>query len=153
MKDLGTTVYYSSNLKIDLLKATLPAPFPINGQYGSVIGGESLVLTKGTRYKEEAWTFIRYMMRKETQHMMFKAGLIPANTEAFQDVYEFVDNNQYIEPFMKGIENAFYRPPLPNWTKIEQIYVEMMEDIFVNGRNIRETLNEASIMIDKLISK
>ncbi|WP_199617349.1 extracellular solute-binding protein [Paenibacillus alkalitolerans] len=139
-------------LKVDLLKATQAAPFPSGGVYGSIIGGESLVLTKGSRYKEEAWTFIRWMMRKETQSVMFKAGLIPTNMEAFQEYEIGRTDNVYIDAFMKGVEDAFYRPPLPQWNEIERIYEGAMEDIFVGGRNIRETLDEASSKIDALLA-
>jgi multiple sugar transport system substrate-binding protein len=142
----------SSDLKIDLLKATLPAPFPTDGEYGSIIGGESLVLTKGSRHKDEAWLFIRWMMRKETQRIMFKAGLIPTNMDAFNDYDAGLKSDGYIGPYVEGLEKAFYPPSLPQWDKIGQLYDEAMEDIFVNERNVRDALNEAASAMDMLLA-
>jgi multiple sugar transport system substrate-binding protein len=148
--------YYSillnaATLNVDLLDATVPAPFPANGQYGSIIGGESLVMTKGTRHQDEAWTFIRFMMRKDTQQTMYKTGLFPTNMEAFQGDNMALIGNQYMEPYVKGIDHAFYRPPLPQWHKIEMVYFEAMEDIFVRGRDVRAALDEAAAKMDALL--
>jgi multiple sugar transport system substrate-binding protein len=134
--------------EVDLLKDTVPAPFPTGGAYGSIIGGENLVLTKGSKVKDEAWTFIRFMMRKETQSKMFEAGLIPSNMEAFRDSGPIRAENPYINAYMRGIEDAFHRPAIPQWEDIEQIYDDSMEEIFINGRDVRETLDEASALMD-----
>ncbi|GGG04155.1 extracellular solute-binding protein [Paenibacillus abyssi] len=143
----------SSSLKVDILRQTHPVPFPSGGDYESIIGGESLVLTKGSKVKEEAWTFIRWMMQKETQRKLFKTGLIPTNMEAFQGGNGGGGGaeNQYIEAYINGIEEAFYRPALPRWNEIELIYNEMMEDVFLNERDVKEALDEASSLIDALI--
>ncbi|MBB6671333.1 extracellular solute-binding protein [Cohnella nanjingensis] len=149
--------YYSilmnvANPKADLLKTTLAAPFPSDGANGPIIGGESLVMTRGTVHKAEAWTFIRWMMRKETQTAMFAAGLIPTNADALADVKEAGAANTYMDAFLKGIEHAYYRPPLPRWNEIEKIYEEAMEDIFLGVRDVRGILNEASAAIDQVLA-
>lgn len=138
----------SANRDANVLQTTLPAPFPSLGLYGSVIGGESLVLTKGTKVKEEAWTFIRWMMSRETQAAMFKAGLIPTNTEALQEPNGASADNPYIAPYLEGIDKAFYRPAIPQWNEIEQLYKEALERIFVEGEDVKAALNEASSAID-----
>lgn len=143
----------SANLELDLMDSTVPVPFPSLGLYGSVIGGESLVMTKGTKWKEEAWTFIRWMMRKETQATMFKAGLIPANAEALLGPSVSGANNPYIEPYLEGIDQAFFRPAIPQWNEVEQLYNEAMERIFVDGDDAESVLNEASSAIDKLLDR
>jgi len=150
--------YYSillntPSLNLNVLELTTPAPFPSNGRYRSVIGGESLVMTKGTRHKEEAWTFIRFMMRKDVQGMMFKAGLIPTNMEAFEGERTSIADNGYIGPYMQGIDEGYYLPPHPKWAVISQIYADRLEDIFVSGRDVKEALNEASSQIDAILKK
>ncbi|MFC5528839.1 extracellular solute-binding protein [Cohnella yongneupensis] len=143
----------STNLDVDLMQATVPVPFPSLGMYGSVIGGESLVMTKGTKVKEEAWMFIRWMMRKETQATMFKAGLIPTNAEALRAPNVAGANNPYIEPYLNGLDKAFYRPAIPQWNDIELLYKDAMERIFVEGEDVKKALNEASSAIDALLAR
>jgi multiple sugar transport system substrate-binding protein len=143
---------HSKDVEQDVLQSTMPVSFPSNRGYGSVIGGESLVLTKGSRYKEEAWIFIRWMLRKETQTHLFGAGLIPTNMEAFQDAEQIQQEHPYIEAYMEGIEHGFFRPPLPQWSKVEDIYKDSLEDIFVNGKDVRATLDAASEAMDQVLN-
>ncbi len=149
--------YYSillntTTLKVDLLEATVPAPFPANGQYGSIIGGESLVITKGTRYPDEAWTFVRFMLQKDTQQTIYdQTGLFPTNMEAFHGDQISLIGDRYMAPYVEGIERAFYRPPLPQWNKIERLYNEALKSIFVDGRDVREALDEAAASMDALL--
>ncbi len=151
--------YYSillntTALNVDLLEATLPAPFPANGQYGSIIGGESLVITKGTRYREEAWTFIRFMLQRDTQRMIYdQTGLFPTNMEAFQGDQISLIGDRYMAPYVAGIDDAFYRPPLPQWNKIERLYFEALKAIFVDGRDVRDALDEAAASMDALLAQ
>ncbi|RIX48587.1 extracellular solute-binding protein [Paenibacillus nanensis] len=142
----------SSSVDVNLLQRTTVAPFPGGGEYRSIIGGESLVMTKDARNKPEAWTFMSWMTRKETQLKLMEAGLIPANSEAFEEGRSLsLPVNSYLNPFMDGIKDAFYRPAIPEWNEIEQLYDAAMEDIFIRGRDIEETLNEASGRMDALL--
>ncbi|MFF2886470.1 extracellular solute-binding protein [Paenibacillus sp. NPDC057967] len=149
--------YYSillniANTEVDLLQRTKPVPFPSDGEYRSIMGGESLVMTKGARNKEEAWTFMSWMANKQTQLKLMDAGLIPANTEAFE-AGRHSDNPviRYLAPYMEGIEDAFYRPPIPQWNEIEKLYNTAMEDIFMRGKDVEETLDDTARKMDALL--
>lgn len=143
----------SSGVEVDLLERTKPAPFPTDGEYGSVIGGESLVMTKGARHKPEAWTFMSWLVKKETQLTLLKAGLIPVNTEAFEEGRRSDSKaNRYLEAFMDGIQQAFYRPAIPQWNEVEKLYEAAMEDIFMRGSDVETTLRETSEKIDALLA-
>lgn len=151
--------YYSvllnyGNLDVDLMEETVPVPFPTDGAYGSIVGGESLVMTKGTKAKEEAWTFVRWMMRKETQAAMFKAGLIPTNVNAMQAAQGggASADTPYIGPYLEGIDEAFFRPAIPQWNEIEQLYEQALERVFVEKADVKEALDEASAAIDALLA-
>ncbi|MFD0673189.1 extracellular solute-binding protein [Cohnella sp. GCM10027633] len=153
--------YYSilmnaASLDVDLMEATIPVPFPTDGAYGSIVGGESLVMTKGTKAKEEAWAFIRWMTRKETQASMFAAGLIPTNVNAMQAAHDAgagtSTSTPYIGPYLEGIDEAFFRPAIPQWNEIELLYKQAIESVFVEGADVKEALDEASTAIDALLA-
>lgn len=148
--------YYSilmnaSDPETDVLKATRPAPFPSNGAYGAIAGGESLVMTKGTKQQKAAWTFIRWMMQEETQALLFQAGLIPSNLETYDQVQIAGTELDYLDAYMKGMEDAFYRPALPQWIEIEELYQDAMEAIFIEGREVREVLDALAVQMDELL--
>lgn len=143
----------SSGVDVDLLSRTKPVPFPSGGVAGSIIGGESLVMTREAQNKEEAWTFISWMMKRETQLMLFKAGLIPVNKEAFEAGRSIADGaGRYLGAYMEGIERSFYRPSLPEWNEIEKLYDAAMEDIFMRGSDIAETLRKTAAGMDALLA-
>lgn len=142
---------HSKEVKDDVLEKTVPIPFPTDGTYGSVIGGENLVMAQGSRYKEEAWTFIRWMMRKETQWMMLEAGLIPTNQEALEESKAVLEHHPYLAAYMQGIEHGFYFPAIPQWGTIEQIYEDALLSIFLDGKDVRQALNEAAAAMDDVL--
>jgi multiple sugar transport system substrate-binding protein len=150
--------YYSillntSSVEEDLLEKTTPRPFPSRAGAGSIIGGESLVITKGARNKDEAWIFMNWMTKRETQLQLFKAGVIPANTEAFAEGRAQQGGvNRYLSAYMEGLEQAFYRPSIPQWNDIEQLYDAAMEDIFMKGKDVEQTLQETTKLIDSLLA-
>ncbi len=140
----------SVSVEADLLQRTVPTPFPSDGDYGSIIGGESLVMTRGARNKQEAWTFMGWMTSEATQLKLMEAGLIPANTKAFEAGQ--AANSAYLMPYMEGISDAFYRPSIPEWNAIELLYAAAMEDIFIAGRDVRETLADTARQIDLILA-
>lgn len=144
----------SSKPTVDLLEATWPAPFPTDGKYASIIGGESLVMTKGAQFKPEAWTFMKWMTGRETQATLFKAGLIPVHTETLEAEAKALSGypgSGYMLPFMTGFHKAFYRPPLAEWNEIEVIYSNAAEEIFIQGKDVQEVLDRAASQIDALL--
>lgn len=142
----------SAAMDVDLLQRTWPAPFPSDGPFRSIIGGESLVMTKGARNKPEAWSFMSWMARKETQLKLMEAGLIPANTEAFEAGEKAdIPVNRYLAPYMEGIREAFYRPSIPQWNEIEQLYNEAMDHIFIRRMDVKATLDEVARKMDALL--
>jgi len=143
----------SRDVGAEVLEATVRIPFPTDGKYGSIIGGENLVLANSSRNKAEAWTFIRWMMRKETQQLMFEAGLIPTNMEAFQDSKSQLEHNTYLEVYMEGVEDGFYFPATPQWSKITAIYEETMESVFIHGKDVRQAMDEAAAEMDAALGK
>ncbi|PTX61328.1 carbohydrate ABC transporter substrate-binding protein (CUT1 family) [Melghirimyces profundicolus] len=132
-------------------KNTVAAPFPVNENKGSVIGGENLVIMKGTRHLQAAWTFIKWMSQTEVQEVMFRTGLIPTNKEAAHS-YDQLDQ-PFIEPYVKGLEQAYLRPPVDNWSKIEKIYRDYLEKILAEEMGVEEGLNKAAKEIDPLLKE
>lgn len=151
--------YYSillntSTVEVDLLQKTTPKPFPSRAGAGSIIGGESLVITKGASNKDEAWTFINWMTKRDTQLQLFKAGIIPANKEAFAEGRAQQGGvNRYLAAYMEGLEQAFYRPSIPQWNDIELLYDAALEDIFMRGSDVEQTLKEAAKRMDSLLDE
>jgi len=136
--------------RIDVLKDTLPAPLPADiGGRRSVVGGENLVLIKGSRHPEEAWAFMRFMMTEEPQRLMAATGLIPTNSKAAASLDPA--NPPYLRAYLEQINQSLPRPPVPNWSRIEKVFSRYVEKIMRREMETESALKEAAREIDALL--
>ncbi|QWU16771.1 multiple sugar transport system substrate-binding protein [Paenibacillus sophorae] len=135
--------------KRQALKQTLSVPFPKRNGTSSIIGGENLVIMKGSRHPVEAWVFMKWMTGLEGQLIMAKAGLIPTNKEAVKALN--VSSHSYLYPYVEEVDDSFLRPPVKNWSKIDEMYTVYMNQIFLGHLSAREGLDRAAEEIDKLL--
>jgi multiple sugar transport system substrate-binding protein len=143
-----STSYYTVD---QLMNVTIPFRFPLDKEgKGSILGGENLVMMKGTKQKEAAWTFIKWMTNEKIQKHMFKSGILPANKKAANS--SAVLKTPYIKAYVDGLENARLRPPVKSWSRMENIYTKAMEAIIYRDEDIQTTLNEAAKEMDRLLN-
>jgi multiple sugar transport system substrate-binding protein len=128
---------------------TTSAPFPVAAGRGSVLGGENLVITRGTKHPEEAWTFVKWMTTETPQKLMLKMGLIPTNKNV--DLTFFFQRYPYYQSYVESIDTAFLRPPVPQWNRMDEIYSKYFKLIFSESVTVEEGLKEAAKEIDKLL--
>ncbi|MFD1775290.1 extracellular solute-binding protein [Paenibacillus rhizophilus] len=133
------------------LKWTAPYPFPnVKGPL-PVADGEHLVIMKGSKQKEAAWTFLKWMTDKEAQLKMSRVGLFPTNLEAVKSMT--VDVDSYVYPYQMALDNAFLRPSVKNWGKIDEIYTLYMRQIFRGEISVKDGLTRAAEEIDRLFAR
>jgi multiple sugar transport system substrate-binding protein len=131
----------------ELLDGVVIGLFPSDVTMGtSVIGGENLVVFDGSKYKEEAWTFIQWMVTDEPQRIMSETGLIPT-IKNLRNAHENSLYNLYLEQ----LNRADPRPPVPAWTEIEDIFARMLERILAGEQTIKDGTNQAAHKIDQLL--
>lgn len=130
---------------------TVAAPFPVTNGKGSILGGENLVITKGTKHPEAAWTFIKWMTTETPQKLMFETGLIPTNKNV--GLLGLYQKYPYYQPYVEGINHTFLRPPVSEWSEIEQIYTRYLKLILSNNITVEEGLKEAAMKIDLLLDE
>lgn len=105
---------------------------------------------KGSKQPAEAWTFMKWMTGKEAQLVMARTGLIPTNMEARKSW--MVDRDSYLYPYVEATAEAFLRPPVKNWGKIEQVYIVYLSKIFLGELSVKEGLDRAASEIDMLLA-
>lgn len=125
-------------------------PFPVTFGKGSVIGGENLVISKGTKHLDAAWTFARWMVRQDTQKLVYEMGLIPTNQSTLDNI-DIGEDQTYLKTYLAGLQDAFYRPLNVKWIDIEDIYKEYMARIFEGEIDVEAGLKEAAGKIDDML--
>jgi multiple sugar transport system substrate-binding protein len=104
--------------------STAPLPGPTGAASGlSAAGGSSLVLSRSSRHKAEAWRLIEFLSRRESQVRFFElCGDLPARREAWRDSALTADPR--LQAFEAQLQRVAPWPMVPEW---EQIAIRLQE--------------------------
>lgn len=128
---------------------TVVAPFPISGGKRAILGGENLVISKGSKHPEAAWTFVKWMTEIRPQTYLAETGLIPSNKNV--DLSSIYGDKPYFKTYVESLEEVVVRPPVAQWPKIEEVYIYYFRLIFSETMSVEEGLKEAAVKIDELL--
>ncbi|MEW9050046.1 MAG: extracellular solute-binding protein [Neobacillus sp.] len=146
--------FYSVNSKNEISKInaeTVSAPFPTHNGTGSVLGGEHLVISKGTKQLEASWEFLKWMTSEVPQEMLLKTGLLPTNKNVKMDI--FLKEFPYYKDYIDSLDQTFLRPSVPEWGKVEEVFNRNLRQIFTERISVEEGLSKAAAEIDLLLGK
>ncbi|KIL51056.1 extracellular solute-binding protein [Jeotgalibacillus campisalis] len=135
------------------LDYTTWAPIPEgDGGSRSVIGGENLVIFENSDKKDAAWEFTKWMTEEEAQKIMgIGTGLIPTNRTAAQDP-EFLEL-PFIEQYVKQLETALPRTPIPQWSEVEGEITLNFEKVLRGEMDPKEALDDAAAKADQILNQ
>jgi len=140
------------NSNFDVMGKTVRALIPTGpGGSHSVVGGENLVIFQGSKKAEQAWTFATWMLGVEPQLIIAKSGLVPTNREAATKVN--VTETPYIAEFVKQLETALPRTPIPQWGEMETIFNLAAEKAFRGEADPKAALDSAARQAQALLGK
>ncbi len=151
MIDEGPWFYsiYSEDDIAYINNKTISSPFPINNGEGALMGGENLVITKGTKHLEAAWTFVKWMTDETPQTELAKTGLIPSNKNV--ELSRFYKQYPYYQTYLEGLNEAIQIMPIGQWSKIDEIYTKYFKMIFSGSISVEDGLNEAAKQMDQIL--
>lgn len=115
----------------------------------SVVGGEDIVLFEGSKNKEAAWKFIKFMLSEETQLDMAEVGVIPT-LKALADS-EMIKSVWYYPPYFEQLLTAKPRTPHAAWNKMDEILNLAFESVLREQATPKEALDKAAAEIDALL--
>jgi multiple sugar transport system substrate-binding protein len=131
-----------------------PLPAGPNGP-STVVGGEYLAVFKQSRVPDEAWTFIKWVVRPDVQAFWAEAsGYLPVRRSVL-DVPEFQAYLAENEPFRVYVEQMEYGqapPPIDYYgIQIGRNLAEALEQATVGRRAPREALTDAATRSNRLL--
>lgn len=90
-------------------------------QGGACKGSWGFSIAKNSRHTEAAWEAISYLSSEEGQRrFIVETGFIPSRTAILQDP-DLQEQYPYYPKILQGVENAIFRPRLPEYAQISQI--------------------------------
>lgn len=101
--------------------AMAPVPHFAGHPAVSILGGWDLMISKYSLHKQAALTFIKFLIRKKIQEIMFdQGGYLPSNADVYADT-NFVGRNPNLKFYMKLLNTGVHRPSLPDYTRFSDI--------------------------------
>ena len=130
-----------------IVAATVPT---YNGKSASVVGGENVAVFSTSEHTDAAYEFAKFLTSTEAQLALLQAGQLPI-LKSLVDSDE-VQSNPVWSVYMAQMESAKARIPSPNNSNIQQIWSDMVTNIFVNGADITAELQNAAALIDEQLA-
>jgi multiple sugar transport system substrate-binding protein len=114
----------------------------------SVVGGEDVVVFRGSQNKALALEFVRYLLSEEAQLAFAKIGQM----SVLRDL-DVVSVNPIYGPFVEQLKTAKARPPVPSWPKIDDLLQRRLQAAFRGEMSVQEALDTAAEEIDALLAE
>lgn len=130
-----------------IVASTIPT---YNGKSASVVGGENVAVFSTSEHPDAAYEFAKFLTSTEAQLALLQAGQLPI-LKSLVDSDE-VQSNPVWSVYMAQMESAKARIPSPNNSNIQQIWSDMVTNIFVSGADITTELQNAAALIDEQLA-
>jgi multiple sugar transport system substrate-binding protein len=132
---------------------TAPLPGPTGPASGvSTAGGSSLVLFRGSEHKAEAWRWIEFLSRPDSQRRFFHiAGDLPARREAWDD--STLASNPRALAFREQFERVRPTPLVPEWELIAVRLQERAESAVRGASSADSALARLDRDVDAILAK
>ncbi len=121
-----------------------PVPHLKGFQPKAILGGWNIMLSKSSRNKAAAVEFLKFVISKEAQRILYtKGGYLPA-------LKSFYGDTAYpkLKFFKKIIDNGVHRPFLKNYTGISDILAYYIHKAVSGELTARQALSRANAMIN-----
>jgi len=147
---LPTYMKYGKELEFGVV----PPPAGPEGHNGAMCGGFGLVISEGSKYKEEAWKFLKWWLADPANALEYsKISLnIPGNKIAAND--PFFSESEVYKPFIQTMKFAKIRPSVSGYHDVESLALIPQLQLFMEGKiTAKEALSNAQRMGDKILKE
>ncbi len=147
-----TTIKYSNlvskaTAKLNLLEEA-PLPKSNNGNSASAIGGWNIILSKYSSVKDEAVTFIKFILSEEIQELNYESGSYLPIRKSFYTDENMINKYPRLSKYKSIIENGVHRPSDYNYTKISDILTSFLNKALQKELTVEEALKSAQAQIN-----
>jgi multiple sugar transport system substrate-binding protein len=142
--------YYGKIPHYEKLNGIKTAPLPHFKGFKSspVFGGWNLMIPNYSNKKSEAVEFIRFLLKKENQLILYKkSGFLPVSDHVYNDSANPVVASE-LEFYRKLLDNGFHRPFLADYTKISDVISFFVNRAIKKELSANEALNQATKLIN-----
>ncbi|MCF8418420.1 MAG: ABC transporter substrate-binding protein [Melioribacteraceae bacterium] len=134
------------------------APLPKGtDKKATIVGGEYLAIFKQSKYPDESWEFIKWMIKPETQAMWaMKSGYLPIR-HAVRDVPEFeayLEENPNFKTFVDQMDYGIAQKPIDyGGLEVARHLAEALEKATVGNMDVKQALDESAAKSNKVLQE
>jgi multiple sugar transport system substrate-binding protein len=130
------------------------ATLPYSKTPASSLGGENWAMFDAAKQKDGAWAFLKFVTdpaygTKLTDCM----GYIPSRTDVLAQVAEKSANDPTMLVFLKQMESAQARGPLPNWPEVSAFVQQAMQEGLTGQKTPEQAMKDAATAIAAILPK
>jgi multiple sugar transport system substrate-binding protein len=128
------------------------ATLPYTKQAASSLGGENWAMFAASKQQDGAWDFLKFVVdpaygTKLTDCM----GYIPSRKDVIAQVAANSKDNPTMQVFLKQMESAAPRGPLPNWSDVSAFVQEAIQEALSGQKSPEQAMKDAAAQIKPLL--
>jgi multiple sugar transport system substrate-binding protein len=128
------------------------ATLPYTKQPGSSLGGENWAMFAASKQQEGAWAFLKFVVdpaygTKLTDCM----GYIPSRKDVITQVAAKSANDPTMQVFLKQMESALPRGPLPNWSDASAVVQGAMQEALSGQKSAEQAMQDAAVKMKPIL--
>ncbi len=128
------------------------AQLPQQKNRSSTAGGSSLVINRQSPRAAEAWRFIEYLTRVETQQQFFALTRdLPAVKAAWEA--KEIQEDAEIMAFFQQLEEAQPTPKIAEWEQVAVKLQEYLELVIFDRLTLNDAVTKLNQDVDRILSK
>jgi multiple sugar transport system substrate-binding protein len=130
------------------------ALLPYTKKPASSLGGENWVMFNSAKQKDGAWAFLNFVTdvsygTKLTDCMSY----IPSRKDVLAQLAAKTADDPTEQVFLKQMEYAEARGPLPNWSEVSAFIQEAIQESLTGQKTPEQAMKDAAAQVDPLLPK
>lgn len=130
--------------KIDTLLVKAPLPHLKKSRPMSVLGGWNIMLSKYSKNKKESLEFIKFILREESQEIIYENGAYLPVLKSIYNNQEFLKSHEDLIFDKSLLDNGVHRPFVDDYTEISDVISFYANQVLKNKITIETALENTS---------
>ncbi len=128
------------------------ATLPYTKQPASSLGGENWAMFADAAEPDGAWDFLTYVVDVDYGTKLTDCmGYIPSRKDVIAQVAEANQDNPTMQVFLKQMESAAARGPLPNWSDVSAYIQEAIQEALSGQKTPEQAMKDAAAGVAPLL--
>lgn len=146
--------YFAGNAKFDY--AWVPLPIGPTGRRASMLNGLADSIWSGSRNKDEAWLWLKYLASRECQQAVAGFGVVFPAIEGLAEVAQAAQRQRGVDSsalLQMAREHTFATPMADNAAQIEELMKGAIESVLAGRQPAGPALKAANEQVNRLLQR